>query len=70
MAQPVFDRETLLDALVNIVPLGILLFFTALFLLVQPWTDELSLVLVMQHVLIAVPFVGLTLITYLAAKHL
>lgn len=71
MSKPhtVFDRETLLDALVNVVPLGILLFFTVLFVVSDPWSQGISFVRALQHSLIAVPFVGLALLTYWTAKH-
>ncbi|WP_254425856.1 DUF6684 family protein [Haloprofundus sp. MHR1] len=63
----VFDRETLLDLTVNIIPLFILLFFVVLFLLVQPWGGDLfpTAIMVGLH---AVPFVLLAILTYFSGK--
>lgn len=61
---PVFNRETLLDSVVNLVPLGILLFFLALFLLVNPWTDLPNLAGLVSLALVVVPFAILVYVTY------
>jgi len=62
-----FTREAMLDILVNVVPLGIIAFFVALFLLFAPWGYELVPMVIMigLHV---VPFVLLALITYLTLR--
>ena len=70
MAHPVFNRETLLDSLVNVVPLVMILFFLVLYLLTEPWSEGTSLKWVIMVGLHAVPFVGLALLTYLAAQRL
>jgi hypothetical protein len=62
-----FDRETLLDILVNAVPVGILLFFTLLFLSYGSYPDN-TLVTVVQISLILIPVVVVAVITYYAAK--
>jgi hypothetical protein len=49
-----FDRQVLLDVLVNVVPLGILLFFVLLFLGYGPYPSD-PLVVVVQVSLILVP---------------
>jgi len=67
MAERVFDKETLLDITVNVVPLGILVFFLALFIALDTWSGSL-LVDVVSWALIVVPFVLLGLLTYLAAR--
>ncbi|WP_435180647.1 DUF6684 family protein [Halorussus sp. AFM4] len=69
MAHPVFNRETLLDISVNIVPLGILAFFILMFLLNSPWPSSLfiSVIVLGLHI---VPFVGLAILTYVAATYL
>lgn len=61
-----FSREAMLDILVNIVPLGIIAFFVALFLVFAPWGYELIPMAIMigLHV---VPFALLVLITYLSS---
>ncbi|WP_458187328.1 DUF6684 family protein [Haladaptatus sp. NG-WS-4] len=66
MAERVFDRETLLDLTVNIIPLGIMAFFLVLSLVLSPWTGSF-LIDVIGWGLIVVPFVLLALLTYVAA---
>ena len=69
MSDPVFDRETLLDITVNLIPMGILLFFIVLFFLVNPWPPNLFIFAV-AHALTIIPFVGLGILTYIAAKYI
>jgi hypothetical protein len=64
-AREIFDRETLLDLTVNVVPLVIIGFFVVAFALVQPFgVDPFASGL--QFLLLLVPFVLLALLTYLA----
>lgn len=67
MEERVFDRETLLDLTVNFVPLGILVFFVALFAIINPfgWNTTYS---ILQYALVIVPFVALAVLTYLSGK--
>lgn len=67
MAESVFDRETLLDITVNIIPLAILLFFTVYFLFWSPYPANWFMegVALGLHI---IPFVGLALLTYFAAR--
>ncbi|WP_101296405.1 DUF6684 family protein [Halegenticoccus soli] len=67
MAVKIFDRETILDLTVNIIPLFIIGFFLGLFLLYQAWGwDTLpSVLMIGLHV---VPLVTLALLTYLSGK--
>jgi hypothetical protein len=67
MATPLFTRETWLDLLVNIVPLVIMLFFVALFALVNPWAGASTLGRGLQYALVLVPFAALAILTYVAA---
>lgn len=69
MADSVFDRETLLDISVNIIPLFIIAFFLVLLLLGSTYPTNLlvEIVAVMLHV---IPFVGLVLLTYIAAHYI
>lgn len=62
-----FNRRTLLDILVNAVPIGILLFFTVLFLVYGSYPSN-PLVTVVQVALILIPVIVVILITYYAAK--
>lgn len=67
MAQTVFDRETLLDLTVNVIPLAMMAFFLVLFLAVNPFaTDAFGLAL--QVGLIVAPFVLLAILTYYSGK--
>lgn len=67
MESKVFDRETLLDLTVNIIPLGILLFFIAAFAVVSPWGVD-PLVSSLQFAIVGVTAVLLTILTYYAGK--
>lgn len=61
------DRETLLDITVNVIPIGILLFFVVLFTLVQPWGYDPFYIL-LGHGLTIFPILVLLLVTYVSAK--
>jgi|AntDeeMetagen134_2_1112570.scaffolds.fasta_scaffold09768_1 hypothetical protein len=67
MTERTFDRETLLDLTVNVIPLGIILFFVVLFLVVRPWEQNLFLTAVSMALLV-VPFVALALLTYFSGR--
>lgn len=69
MADSVFDRETVLDISVNIIPLFIIAFFLVMLLLgsTYPSNTLVEIVAVMLHV---IPFVGLVLLTYVAAHYI
>lgn len=67
MATKVFDRETLLDLLVNFVPLGIILFFIVAFGVYAPFGFD-PLAKGVQYFLLLMPFVSLAILTYLSAK--
>lgn len=66
MSNRIFDRETQLDLLVNIIPLFILAFFIVGFLVFAPFGVD-PLASAIQLGLIAVPFVLLAVLTYFAA---
>lgn len=70
MGHRTFDRETLLDALVNIIPLAIIGFFAALFLVQSPWGVDGSLATVLQFGMLAVWAVLLAIVTYLTAQRI
>lgn len=67
MAARIFDKETILDLSVNIIPLLIILFFIVTFPLFNTWGWELlpTVITLGLHV---VPFVGLAVLTYVAGK--
>jgi len=69
MAASIFDKDTLLDLTVNIVPLVIMTFFAVLFLVYNPWPGS-TLGLVLQFALIAAPFIALAILTYASAKRI
>ncbi|MDQ2053554.1 MULTISPECIES: DUF6684 family protein [Haloferacaceae] len=67
MANKIFDRDTLLDLTVNMVPLFIMAFFIVAFAVVTPFgVDPLASSL--QFGLVAVPFVLLAILTYFAGR--
>jgi hypothetical protein len=67
MTARIFDRETLLDLVVNGIPLFILLFFLAAFAVVDPFGFD-PLASGLQFALVAVPFVLLAVLTYVSAR--
>lgn len=67
MAEKVFDRETLLDLTVNVVPLGILAVFIATFVVVNPWGVD-PLVSGLQFGIVGGTAVLLVVLTYYAGK--
>ncbi|WP_321167576.1 DUF6684 family protein [Halonotius roseus] len=67
METKIFDRETMLDLVVNFIPLGIILFFIGVFVVVMPWGFDVRTSGVMLGLMI-VPFVALAVLTYLSAK--
>lgn len=65
----IFDRDTLLDLTVNIIPLAILTFFFVLFLVYAPtvfaWDSVFS---TLQLAIVGTTFVLLAVLTYYAGK--
>jgi ABC-type spermidine/putrescine transport system permease subunit II len=61
------DRETVLDILVNIIPMVILGFFLVMFLINSPWGYDVGISTV-AHLLTLIPFVLLGILTYLSAR--
>lgn len=59
----IFDRETLLDLSVNIIPLGIMGFFLVLFAVVSTFEYD-PVIVAVQMGLIVFPFIGLAIVTY------
>ncbi|MFC7234680.1 DUF6684 family protein [Halosegnis marinus] len=66
MAFERFDRETLLDLVVNAVPLAMLAGFTALFVVVRPYGFDPAAVAI-QLTLVLVPLGALSVLSYHAA---
>jgi hypothetical protein len=67
MAEKVFDRETLLDLTVNIIPLGILVFFIGAFALFPTWGTD-PLITGLQFTIVGGTAVLLVILTYYAGK--
>jgi hypothetical protein len=67
MATRIFDRDTLLDLTVNIIPLVIIAFFVVAFVLVNPWGVD-PLASGIQFALLIAPFVLLAVLTYISGK--
>lgn len=59
--------ETLLDVTVNLIPMGILLFFVVLYTVFRPWEWNPT-IFVLMHFLTVFPFVLLALLTYVSAR--
>lgn len=62
-----FDRETLLDLVVNAIPLGIMLFFIAVFVLVNPFGSD-PVGTAIQLSIVGVTFLALLVLTYVSGK--
>lgn len=67
MSEKVFDRETLLDLLVNFVPLVILAFFFIGFIVYTPFGFD-SVISTIQLAIIGISAVGLMALTYFSGK--
>jgi uncharacterized membrane protein len=67
MADRTFDRETVLNLVVNMVPLGMILFFIFLFLVSDVFGSDVVAVSLSQ-LLLVVPFVALALVTYISGR--
>jgi uncharacterized membrane protein len=61
------DKETMLDLTVNIIPLGIIVFFFVVFILYDPWGWE-PLFTVLALGLLVVHFTALAVLTWLAGR--
>ncbi|WP_435317905.1 DUF6684 family protein [Haloarchaeobius sp. TZWSO28] len=64
----IFDKDTMLDLTVNIIPLGIMLFFLVLFvpMVYGPFSWD-STYSILMFALIVTPFVLLAILTYFSA---
>ena len=67
MAPTVFDRETLLDLLVNVIPLGILAFFVALFVLDNSFGGN-PIYTYLQFGIVVITFGLLVVLTYFSGR--
>lgn len=67
MSERTFDRETILDLTVNIVPLGIIVFFIIVFLVAEPWEFDPFIMLVSMGLLV-IPFFALALLTFVSGR--
>ena len=63
MAEKVFDRETVLDLTVNVIPLVLLAFFFLVFVFVNPFGGGF-VIMAIQLSIVGMMFVGLAAITY------
>jgi len=63
MAEKVFDRETVLDLTVNVIPLALLAFFFLVFIVVNPFGGGF-VIMAIQLSIVGLMFVGLAAITY------
>ncbi|GAA0300151.1 hypothetical protein GCM10009066_12900 [Halarchaeum salinum] len=65
-----FEKEVLLDIAVNIIPLAIIVVFAAVFFVANPWANDTTFSRVLQYALLVLPFVGLAILTYVAARRI
>ena len=67
METKIFDKETILDLMVNFIPLGIILFFIGAFVVFAPWGfDPMASGLMLA--IMGGMFIALTILTYYSAK--
>jgi len=59
--------DTLLDVTVNIIPMGILLFFVGLYAVIRPWNWDPGM-FVLMHFLTLFPLLLLAVLTYVSAR--
>lgn len=67
MSERLFDRETLLDISVNIIPFGIILFFVVTYLVIGDYPDA-PLVRLVQMSIMGLTGIGLLILTYFSGK--
>jgi len=67
MAQSVFSKETVLNLMVNIIPLGIIVCFAVPFIAFNAWGNG-GLIGMLNIALLVIPFLGLAALTYIAAR--
>jgi hypothetical protein len=67
MESTVFDRETMLDLLVNVIPLAILLFFIGLFVVANPFGGN-PVYTYLQFAIVVLTFVLLVILTFFSAR--
>ena len=67
MSERTFDRETLLDLSVNVIPLGILAFFVVVYAVVGSFPDD-PIVIVIQMSILLLTAGGLVMLTYYSGK--
>lgn len=67
MSSRTFDRETMLDLVVNAVPLGIMLFFIVVFLAINPFGPN-PVHTALQFSIVGVTFFALLVLTYHSAR--
>ncbi|WP_254840291.1 DUF6684 family protein [Natronomonas marina] len=67
MSERTFDRETLLDLTVNVIPLGILAFFVVAYAVIGSFPSD-PLVVVIQMSIILLTGASLAVLTYYSGK--
>ena len=70
MSRETWDRETVLDVVVNVVPLAVLVVFIGLFLLIAPWGVDGSMASLLQFGLIVSMIISLGYLTYITAERI
>jgi hypothetical protein len=70
MSSRTFDRETILDSLVNVIPLAIIGFFAVLFIFDNPWGTDPPLATALQFGMLLFWAAILAYVTYLVADRI
>lgn len=61
------EKETLIDLIVNVIPIAMLAFFSLMFALFDPWGWD-PFTILMTHFLTLFPLVVLVVVTYVAGR--
>jgi len=67
MSRELFDRDAILDLSVNIIPLGILVFFFGLYIFASPWDFD-PVFSTIQFSIMGLILIALLVLTYLSGK--
>jgi len=67
MSREPFDRDAILDLSVNIIPLGILVFFFGLYIFANPWGFD-PVFSTLQFSIMGLILIALLVLTYISGK--
>jgi hypothetical protein len=67
MSSRTFDRDTILDLSVNMIPMGIILFFIVVFVAINPFGSD-PVATALQLTIVVVMFLAMGILTYVSGK--